>query len=103
MANAVEACGDFRRWHRFVSATECSWQIPPDLAALEAWQTLWFEMEILNGLALGQWEDQGRPADWSQCWCDQYQKEALALVSDLARLLEQLDSSKGYSRRAQKD
>ncbi|MBF8726601.1 MULTISPECIES: hypothetical protein [Pseudomonas putida group] len=60
-------------------------------------------MEILNGLALGHWEDQGRPADWSQCWRDQYQKEALVLVSDLARLLEQLDPSKGYSRGAQTD
>ncbi|MCP3789890.1 hypothetical protein [Pseudomonas sp. N2-11] len=39
----------------------------------------------------------------SQCWRDQYQKEALALVSDFALLLEQLDSSDEYSLGAQTD
>lgn len=102
-STALEACGDFRHWHQFVTDTGFHWQHSADLAALEAWQTLWLEMEVLNGLALADWEDQGRPADWSQCWRDQYQKEALALVSDFALLLEQLDSSDEYSLGAQTD
>lgn len=73
-------------WSRFVSCTEFLWQdttLVPDAAA---WQRQWFELEIVNGLALAEWEEQGRPDDWSARWREAYQQEAVMLVGELLAL-----------------
>ena len=48
--------------------------------AAVAWQRVWFELEILNGLALAQWEDEGKPDNWSCRWNTDYRREAAALA-----------------------
>ena len=39
----------------------------------------WLNMEILNALALDEWDIQGRPEVWDG-WIDLYQEKALKLV-----------------------
>jgi hypothetical protein len=87
------ASEDLFAWSAFVAQTEFLWQ---DIALVQdavAWQRLWFELEIINGLALAHWDEQGRPDDWSCCWNKNYRHEAAALASELIALLCVADPS----------
>ncbi|EPJ8755049.1 hypothetical protein SBH91_002136 [Pseudomonas putida] len=84
---AQEAHQDLMRWSSFVAQTEFIWQHPMVVSDADGWQSIWFEMEILNGLALAEWEDQGAPRDWSYRWSEAYEQEAQSLVSELLPLL----------------
>lgn len=74
-------------WSQFVANTEFLWQDTALVVDAAEWQRQWFELEIVNGLALSDWEEQGRPEDWSACWRERYQQDALGLVSALLELL----------------
>lgn len=74
-------------WSRFVAQTEFAWQVPNLVSDTEGWQTLWFEMEIVNALALAEWEEEGSPQDWSHRWREGYEQEARGLVSELIPLI----------------
>lgn len=80
------ASDDLFAWSSFVARTEFLWQDETLVSDAEAWQSLWFELEIVNGLALAEWEEQGRPADWSAVWCENYQQDARELVAELMAL-----------------
>lgn len=54
----------------------------------EKYQEAWFELEIINALALSEWEEQGRPADWNTQWESKYKMEASDLVSELISTLK---------------
>lgn len=71
----------------FVARTEFLWQDPRQVADAEAWQRVWFELEILNAVALAEWEEQGRPAEWSSGWAGVYREPVAALVEELLALL----------------
>lgn len=89
----TRASQDVFAWSAFVAQTEFLWQdtrLVPDGAA---WQRLWFELEIVNGLALAEWDDQGRPADGSCHWREAYQQEAAALASELLAMMCDSDSA----------
>ncbi|MDD2064486.1 hypothetical protein [Pseudomonas sp. 25571] len=89
---AKEAPQDLMSWSRFVAQTEFAWQYPLVVADADGWQALWFEMEILNGLALAEWEDEGSPHDWSYRWQDAYEQDAQRLVSELLLLILRLEA-----------
>ena len=74
-------------WSQFVAYTECLWQDTTWVLDAAAWQRQWFELEILNGLALAEWEEQGRPEDFSARWREGYQREALESVNELLALI----------------
>lgn len=61
MILAQQASQDLIRWSGFVAQTEFAWQNPNLVSDTEGWQTPWFEMEVLNGLALAEWEEDGSP------------------------------------------
>ena len=87
----TRASEDVFAWSAFVAQTEFLWQdtcLVPDGAA---WQSLWFELEIVNGIALAEWDDQGRPADWSCRWREAYQQEAAILASELLAMMGDSD------------
>lgn len=44
-------------WSAFVAQAESLWQDTALIQDDAAWQRIWFELGILNGLALAQWED----------------------------------------------
>lgn len=80
-------------WAAFVEQTEFLWQDTAAVQDADAWQRLWFELEIINGLALAQWEDEGKPDDWSDIWNKDYRQEAAALGAELVAMLGDADSS----------
>lgn len=86
-ALARQAPEDLMSWSSFVAQTEFVWQDPACVADTAGWRTLWFEMEILNGLALAEWEEDGSARDWSSRWREGYEQDARGLVSQLLPLL----------------
>jgi hypothetical protein len=74
VANAENFCGDR---NPFLSG---------DAAVL--YDTLWFELEIINASALSEWEDQGRPSDWTKNWTTTFKADAVELIQKLVALLK---------------
>ncbi|MBX8522348.1 hypothetical protein K5D33_21090 [Pseudomonas cichorii] len=87
MKQAERASENLFAWADFVAQTEFLWQDNPLIEDAKAWQSQWFELEILNGLALAEWEEQGRPADWSAVWRNNYQQDVRELVAELMTLI----------------
>ena len=82
-----QAPQDLFAWSTFVDQSEFLWLDVTLVRDAAAWQSLWFELEIVNGLALAEWETQGQPSDWSCHWRKVYQRDAAMLVDELLRLL----------------
>ena len=55
---------------------------------LKKFDEIWFELEIVNSLALSNWEEEGRPVDWVKQWDDLYKNDAKELIGSIVRLLE---------------
>ena len=85
---AISAHQDLPSWARFVALTEFAWQDRAVVSDAAEWQALWFEMEIVNALALAEWEEEGAPLDWLTQWKAGYQTDAQILVSKLRRLID---------------
>ncbi|AUO04151.1 TPA: hypothetical protein ACXJQO_003497 [Serratia marcescens] len=49
---------------------------------------IWFELEIINALALSEWEDEGRPVDWKTQWESSYKEDASELMNELMKMLK---------------
>lgn len=52
-----------------------------------AWQRHWFELEILNGLALAEWDEQGQADDWEVPLRAAYHQDAHQLAFELVALI----------------
>ncbi|WP_260441037.1 hypothetical protein [Pseudomonas putida] len=87
VALARGAHKDLKAWSSFVAVTEFVWQNTTLVSDAARWESIWFEMEIVNALALSEWEEQGSPLDWHERWCEGYQPDAQALLSELTRLI----------------
>nr|WP_314872324.1 hypothetical protein [uncultured Pseudomonas sp.] len=87
IAQGSRAAESVCTWSAFVAATEFLWQDADLIKDSDAWQALWFELEIVNALALAEWDEQGRPGDWSVRWCEGYQQDAAELARQLLALL----------------
>lgn len=49
----------------------------------------WFEMEIINALALEAWESDGSPLNWQNPWDENYKDDAINLITKLCNLFNQ--------------
>lgn len=88
---ALSSLNDVASFARFVSYAE-------DLAQLNElfeseqnksdYQKIWFELEIVNALALSEWESEGRPDDWQSRWKSDYKSDASELMNELLKLLK---------------
>lgn len=74
-------------WASFVALAEFAWQDPTLVSDAAEWQVVWFEMEIVNALALAEWEEKGAPRDWLCRWRAGYQADAQRLACRLGRLI----------------
>ncbi|KPN70591.1 hypothetical protein AKG09_11310 [Neisseria sp. 83E34] len=54
---------------------------------IDKYKNCWNELEILNSLALSDWEDDGKPINWSKKWEKYYEKDAKDLISNLLNIL----------------
>jgi hypothetical protein len=68
-------------------AQQGDWSFFANEEKLTAYQACWFELEILNALALDEWETDGKPGVWLVSWNRRYEKNARALVEKLCSLL----------------
>jgi len=50
----------------------------------------WFQLEIVNALALGAWEDNGKPEIWLNEWRESYQQDAEEVVSEFLAVVDGL-------------
>ncbi|ATZ12523.1 hypothetical protein [Erwinia amylovora] len=48
---------------------------------------IWFELEIINAVALSEWENEGCPRDWQNRWESDYRQEASNLIDMLLNTL----------------
>ena len=87
ISHALGAHKDLKSWSGFVALTEFLGQNTALVSDAARWESIWFEMEIVNALALAEWEEDGYPLDWHSRWCDGYQADAQALVSQLFCLI----------------
>ncbi|WNN44887.1 hypothetical protein [Winslowiella toletana] len=88
---ALNSLNDVVSFARFVSYAE-------DLPRLnelfenehnrDNYQKIWFELEIINALALSEWENEGRPADWQTRWESEYKHDASGLMDELLNTLK---------------
>jgi len=80
-------------WSQFVADTEFLYEHTALVTDVEAWKQQWFELEVINALALAEWEEQGKPQDWSACWRKEYQQEAAELAQKLLGLVKGFSNS----------
>lgn len=47
------------------------------------YRAAWFDAEMVNALALAEWEDQGRPDDWADEWQRAFKADAVEVTRAL--------------------
>lgn len=57
------------------------------------YQDAWFQMEIVNALALDAWGSDGSPSDWEAKWCASYRSDAQEVVSQFVVVVSSLRES----------
>ncbi|WP_175103379.1 hypothetical protein [Pararobbsia alpina] len=90
LSQAKLASEDHVKFARFVAVTEalCDEQSPLVSAErLSVIRDTWFELELINALALDEWESHGKPADWTEVWNSRFRSDAQELVGKLYNLL----------------
>lgn len=86
---AQAAVTDVIAFAKFVQVSEHLFADSADFGALERYRKAWFEAEVINAVALDEWETDGRPPTWDTKW-RRYQPEAeqvVALLQDAASAL----------------
>ncbi|HZZ06288.1 hypothetical protein [Paraburkholderia sp.] len=90
LAQAESAADDHFQYAHFVNASELpqtdSVAFPTD-GQRSAYEQCWFELEIVNALALDEWESDGKPAVWLEPWNQRYKNDAKELIGKLSALL----------------
>ncbi len=55
---------------------------------LRRYRKAWFELEIVNAVALEEWEVDGRPRNWAEKWEAKYKRDASEVVHELLKVVE---------------
>lgn len=55
---------------------------------LSLFRKIWFELEIINALALDDWESEGKPENWLSEWEIKYKSDAQNVIGELRDMLE---------------
>lgn len=88
---ALNSLNDVVSFARFVSYAEDLPQLNElfeDEHNRDNYQKIWFELEIINALALSEWENEGFPADWQTRWESEYKHDASELMDELLKTLK---------------
>ncbi|EQB98094.1 hypothetical protein [Photorhabdus temperata] len=80
--DAVNSLDDLMVFSRFIHSSE-------NLYDDERYQKIWFELEIINSVALAEWEDQGRPSDWTKEWSIKFKEEATEVMASLINRIKE--------------
>ncbi|CAB3748834.1 hypothetical protein [Paraburkholderia solisilvae] len=90
LAQAESAADDHFKYARFVSGAEALQSDARNFTnerMQSEYQACWFELEIVNALALDEWESDGKPDVWLDPWNERYKQDAKELVGKLCSLL----------------
>jgi hypothetical protein len=90
LERAQTAARDHREFARFVQESEILHDDGvQDEQRQSAYSACWFELEIVNALALSEWESAGKPSDWAMAWNERYKRDAEELIANLCEILLQ--------------
>lgn len=59
-----------------------------DQELVQRYKKAWFEMEIVNSVALEEWESDGRPPEWNEKWSAKYRPDAEETIRELLKVLD---------------
>jgi hypothetical protein len=54
---------------------------------LVQYRKIWFDLEVINALALDDWESSGMPENWNAQWDEMYRRDAQEVIAELRTLL----------------
>lgn len=74
-----EQLKDIFTYSKFISDLE-------QYSSFKKFEDIWIELEIINALALDEWEQDGRPKIWD-IWDEKYKSEAIFLIHELNKVL----------------
>lgn len=57
---------------------------------LARYREIWFDLEIINALALDHWESSGMAENWISQWDDRYKHDVQVVIAELRVLLAAL-------------
>lgn len=57
---------------------------------LTRYRKIWFDLEVINALALDEWESAGRPENWLPQWEAKYKNDVQEVITELRALLATL-------------
>lgn len=89
---ADEATENHLTFARFISEAEHLFDTP-------SYADAWFEAEIVNAVALGDWENEGSPTDWSDKWKKEFMHDATETINVLKGAAEAAYEPKAGSNR----
>ncbi|KHG72019.1 hypothetical protein [Escherichia coli] len=87
---AQNSLNDVASFAKFVSYAEelvQSNELFKNEESKESYQQIWFELEIINALALSEWESAGRPENWQTRWELAYKQDASHVMAELLNTL----------------
>ncbi len=58
----------------------------------EQYHRAWFEMELVNSLALADWEQDGSPREWDKIWNERYKEEAKETLGEFLEVVKKWPS-----------
>ncbi|CAM3409014.1 hypothetical protein L6393_004883 [Escherichia coli] len=88
---AQNSLNDVASFAKFVSYAEefvQSNELFKNEESKESYQQIWFELEIINALALSEWESAGRPENWQTRWELAYKQDASHVMAELLNTLQ---------------
>ena len=59
----------------------------------EKYSRTWFDMELVNALALAEWEQDGSPEEWSKVWVGKYKNEAEETLLEFLEVVKEWPDS----------
>jgi hypothetical protein len=89
LERAQGATRDHLEYARFVRESEELHDEDVQDEQRSAYSACWFELEIVNALALSEWESAGKPSDWAATWNERYKRDAEELIANLCDILRQ--------------
>lgn len=85
--NSTTALDDIFSFAKFVAETECLAEML-DMEFQEQYYRSWFEMELVNSLALAEWEQDGSPREWDKVWNEKYKEEAKETLDEFLEVVK---------------
>lgn len=88
-ANSETALNSIFNFAEFVAETEF-FADKVDVKLQEQYDRAWFEMELVNSLALAEWEQNGRPKEWGVVWKEKYKNDARETLCEFLAVVKKM-------------